>query len=324
MPAPRIRRRAFSAAIATLPWGLAAAQGAYPGGPIRIVVPYPAGGATDVLARLIAAELQQAWNATVIVENKPGASGNIGAGQVVKAQPDGLTVLMGITALVQLPNLIKMPFDPLKDLSPVIEVARSQSMLTVPADSLAANVRQYVALAKANPRRYSYGSYGNGTSSHIQGELLKMQTGIDVVHVPYKGSAPLITDLLGGQLTSAFVDSASIAPHLKAGKVKALAVTGTQRNRLVPDVPTFMELGFKDFEPVGWFGMFMPAGTPPAVISKFSSEAARILKLPASRTRIEGLGLNPVGNTPQEFARTVRGDAALYARIIKATNVRME
>lgn len=324
MHTSRISRRAFSAAIAALPWGVSVAQGTYPSGPIRIVVPYPAGGATDVLARMIAAELQTAWNATVIVENKPGASGNIGGTQVAKAQPDGLTVLMGITALVQLPNLVKMPFDPLKDLAPVTEVARSQSMLMVPADSLAGNLRQFVALARANPRRYSYGSYGNGTSSHIQGELLKLQAGIDVVHVPYKGSAPLITDLLGGQLTGAFVDSASIAPHLKGGKVKALAVTGTQRNRLLPDVPTFAELGFKDFEPVGWFGMFMPAATPTPLIARFSTEAARILRLPASRARIEGLGLNPVGNTPQEFARTVRGDAALYARIIKATNVRME
>lgn len=324
MHASRFSRRTFAAALATLPWGLASAQSAYPSGPIRIVVPYPAGGATDVLARLIAQDVQQAWGGSVIVENKPGASGNIGASQVVKAPADGHTVLMSITALVQLPSLMKMPFDPMKDLVPVIEVARSQSMLVVPADSLAGNLRQFVALAKANPRKYSHGSYGNGTSSHIQGELLKMQAGIDTVHVPYKGSAPLITDLLGGQLTAAFVDSASIAPHLKGGKVKVLAVTGTKRNRLLPDVPTFAELGYKDFEPVGWFGMFMPAGTPAAVVNKFAAQAARTLRQPQAQARIEGLGLAPVGNTPQEFARTVRGDAALYARIIQATNIRID
>ena len=319
----RNKRRALLAGIAALPWGLAGAQPA-PSGPIRIVVPYPAGGATDALARLIAQDLQAAWGTSVVVENKPGASGNIGAQQVVRAPADRLTVLMSITALIQLPSLTKMPFDPLKDLVPVIEVARSQSMLIVPADSLASSLRQFIALAKTNPRRYSNGSFGTGTSSHIQGELLKMQAGIDIVHVPYKGSAPLITDLLGGQVTSAFVDSASIAPYLKTGKLRVLGVTGTKRNRLVPEVPTMAEQGFKDFEPVGWFGMFMPAGTPAPVVNKFSAEVARILRQPQAQAKVEGLGLMPVGNTPQEFARTVRSDHGLYARIIKAANIRMD
>lgn len=320
-------RRAFVvAAAAALPLGfaVAAAPVAYPSGPIRIVVPYPAGGATDVLARLVAQDLQTAWNTTVIVENKPGASGNIGGLQVVKSPADGHTVMMGITALAQLPAMMKMPFDPQKDLVPVIEVARSQSLFVIPADSLAADLRQFIALAKANPNRYSYGSYGNGTSSHIQGELLKMQAGLDIVHVPYKGSAPLITDLLGGQVTSAFLDAASIAPHLKSGKLKVLAVTGDKRSRLVPGVATMAELGFKDFEPMGWFGMFMPAGTPAPVVSKLAAEAARILRQPQAHARVEGLGLMPVGNTPQEFARTVRSDSALYGRIIKAANIRIE
>ena len=316
-------RRTLLAGIAALPWGLAGAQPAL-GGPIRIVVPYPAGGATDALARLIAQDLQVAWSTSVIVENKPGASGNIGAQQVTRAQPDGLTVLMGITALIQLPSLTKMPFDPLKDLVPVIEVARSQSMLVVPSDSLASNLRQFIALAKTNPRRYSNGSYGAGTSSHIQGELLKLQAGIDIVHVPYKGSAQLITDLLGGQVTSAFVDSASIAPHLKGGKLRVLAVTGTTRSRLVPEVPTLGEQGFKDFEPLGWFGMFMPAGTPAPVVNRFATEVGRILRQPQAQAKVEGLGLMRVGNTPQEFARTVRSDHGLYARIIKAANIRID
>ncbi|HSV36065.1 MAG TPA: tripartite tricarboxylate transporter substrate binding protein [Ramlibacter sp.] len=318
-------RRTFVAAAAALPFGFAAAQASYPSGPIRIVVPYPAGGATDTLARLIAQEVQTAWGGSVIVENKPGASGNIGGQLVAKAPPDGHTVLMGITALAQLPAMMaKMPFDPLKDLVPVIEVARSNSFLVVPADSLAANFRQFVAITKASPRRYSYGSYGNGTSAHIQGELLKMQAGLDIQHIPYKGSAPLIVDLIGGQVTAGFVDAATLAPHLKTGKVRVLAATGSQRSRLLPEVPTFAELGFKDFESYGWFGMFMPAGTPPAVVMKFSDEAARILKQPQHKARVEGLGLTPVGNKPQEFARTVRGDSALYAKIIKAAHITMD
>jgi len=318
-------RRTFVAAAAALPFGFASAQASYPSGPIRIVVPYPAGGATDVLARLIAQDVQTAWGGSVIVDNRPGASGTIGGQLVTKAPADGHTVLMGITALVQLPAMMaKMPFDPLKDLVPVIEVARSNSFLVVPADSLASNFRQFVALTKASPRRYSYGSYGNGTSAHIQGELLKMQAGLDIQHIPYKGAAPLIVDLLGGQVTAGFVDAATLAPHLKTGKLRVLAATGAQRSRLLPDVPTFAELGFKDFEPYGWFGMFMPAGTPPAVVAKFSDETARILKLPQHKARIEALGLTPVGNKPQEFARTVKGDSALYAKIIKAAHITIE
>lgn len=325
MDSPKTSRRTFVAAAAALPFGFAAAQAKYPSGPIRIVVPYPAGGATDTLARLIAQEVQTAWGGSVIVENKPGASGNIGGLLVAKAPPDGHTVLMGITALAQLPAMMaKMPFDPLKDLVPVIEVARSNSFLVVPADSLAANFRQFIAITKASPHRYSYGSYGNGTSAHIQGELLKMQAGLDIVHVPYKGSAPLIVDLLGGQVTAGFVDAATLAPYLKTGKLRVLAATGSQRSRLLPDVPTFAELGFKDFESYGWFGMFMPAGTPLAVVTKFSDEAARVLKQPQHKARVEALGLTPVGNKPQEFARTVRGDSALYAKIIKAANIRIE
>jgi tripartite-type tricarboxylate transporter receptor subunit TctC len=325
MSSHKTSRRAFVAAAAALPFGFAAAQAKYPSAPIHIVVPYPAGGATDTLARLIAHDMEIAWGGNVIVENKPGASGNIGGQFVAKAPPDGYTVLMGITALVQLPAMMaKMPFNPLKDLIPLIEVARSNSFLVVPSDFLAANFRQFVAIAKASPQRYSYGSYGNGTSAHIQGELLKMQAGLDIVHVPYKGSAPLIADLLGGQITAGFVDAATLSPHLKSARLRVLAATGAQRSRLLPDVPTFAELGFKDFEPYGWFGMFMPAGTPSAVVTKFSDEAARILKQPQNKARIEALGLSPVGNTPQEFARTVRGDSALYARIIKAANITIE
>lgn len=325
MSSHKTSRRAFVAAAAALPFAIAAAQPAYPSGPIRIVVPYPAGGATDTLARLIAQEVQTAWGGSVIVDNRPGASGTIGGQLVAKAPPDGHTVLMGITALVQLPAMMsKMPFNPMKDLVPVIEVARSNSFLVVPAESLAANFRQFVAITKANPRRYSYGSYGNGTSAHIQGELLKMQAGLDILHVPYKGAAPLVVDLLGGQVTAGFVDAATLAPYLKTGKLRAIAATGAQRSRLLPEVPTFSELGFKDFEPYGWFGMFMPAGTSPAVVTKFSDEAARVLKAPQHKAKVEALGLTPVGNKPQEFARTVTDDAVLYARIIKAARISIE
>jgi tripartite-type tricarboxylate transporter receptor subunit TctC len=304
----------------------AAAQGTnYPNQTIKIVVPYPAGGATDSLARMIAAKLHEAWGQTVIVDNKPGASGTIGNAAVAKAAPDGYTVLLGITAIVQAPPLMpNLPYDVLKDLQPVTEVARASSVFAVPTESPAGNLKEFIALVKANPSKYNFGSYGAGTSSHIQGALLNLQAGLDMTHVPYKGAAPLVNDLLGGQLTAAFVDSATASPHLKSGKFKVLAVTGANRNKLLPDVPTFQELGYHSFEPYGWFGLFMPAGVPADVLKKFSAEVMRVLRTPDVVARIEALGLTPVGNTPEEFARTVKNDAALYARIIKDTKITLQ
>lgn len=325
-PAFLLNRRHLLGAAAALAAGPVLAQAAYPSKPVRIVVPYPAGGATDTLARLVAAGLQAAWGQQVTVENKPGASGLIGGDLVAKSPPDGSTVLMGITAIIQLPAMKpKLPFDPIKDLIPLTEVARSNSFLTVPASLPVQNLKEFVAHVKAHPKTTTFGSYGNGTSAHIQGSLLNMQAGLDMVHVPYKGSAPLITDAIGGQVTAAFIDAASLAPHLKGGKLKVLAVTGSQRNKqLAPDTPTMLELGFKDFEPYGWFGMFMPAGTPADIVNKFATEAARVLRAPENTQRIEGLGLAPVGNTPQQFAKTVRDDAALYERIIRAADIRID
>ncbi|HEU0199815.1 MAG TPA: tripartite tricarboxylate transporter substrate binding protein [Burkholderiaceae bacterium] len=305
--------------------GAAAQSTSYPHQMIKIVVPYPAGGATDSLARMIATKLHEAWGQSVIVDNKPGASGTIGNAAVAKAAPDGYTVLLGITAIVQAPPLMpNLPYDVLKDLQPVTEVARASSVFAVPTDSPAANLKDFVALVKANPSKYNFGSYGAGTSSHIQGALLNLQAGLDMAHVPYKGAAPLVNDLLGGQLTAAFVDSATASPHLKSGKFKVLAVTGANRNKLLPDVPTFQELGYHSFEPYGWFGLFMPAGVPADVLKKFSAEAMRVLGMPDVVARIEAMGLTPVGNTPEEFARTVKNDAALYAKIIKDTKITLQ
>ena len=295
---------------------------AYPSQPIKLVVPYPAGGATDTLARAIGQKLQEAWSQTVIVENKVGAGGTIGNAFVAKAPADGHTVLIAITALIQQPPLMdKLPYDPLKDLAPVTMIARSPSMLAVPLTSPVHNLKDFVALVKANPGKYNFGSYGAGTSSHIQGSLLNMQAGIDLVHVPFQGAAPLVTNLVGGQLFSAFVDSASARPHLKS--MRPLAVTGTQRMPGLPDVPTFQELGYKSFEPYGWFGMLLPAATPAPVVQKLSDEVNRILKLPEITARIEALGLWPAGNKPAEFAKIMRDDAAIYARIIKDANIRL-
>jgi tripartite-type tricarboxylate transporter receptor subunit TctC len=326
---PQISRRQVLGGLAATGLGLGAPQtfaqgpGNYPNQVIRIVVPYPAGGATDTLARMMASHLQTAWNQTVIVENKPGASGAIGNDMVAKAAPDGYTVLMAITAIVQIPPLMpNLPYDVMKDLQPLAQVANTNSILVVPKAAPFKDLKDFVTQVKAAPGKYNFGSYGVGTSSHIQGSLLNMQAKLDLVHVPYKGAAPLLQDLRGNQLSSAFIDMATARPHLDAMKV--LAATGSKRNPTLPDVPTFAELGYQSFEPIGWFGLFMPAKVPAAIAAKFAEESNRILRLPEVVQRIEGLGMMAGGMPTAEFAKVVRDDAAVYAKIIKDANIRLE
>ncbi len=304
---------------------MAQTAGSYPSQPIRIIVPYPAGGATDTLARMIGAKLSENWKQPVIIENKPGASGNLGNDAVAKAPGDGYTVLMAITALIQAPSLYrKLPYDPIRDLTPVSEVARTPSIFAVPAASPAKTMRDFIIMAKSNPNRYNYGSYGNGTSSHIQGSLLNLQAGLDLTHIPYKGAAPLVNDLLGGQLASAFVDAATARPHLTTGKFRVLAVTGAQRMKSLPDAPTFTELGYHSYGLYGWFGLFMPSATPKPVVNKFSNEVGKILRSPEVSAKIADLGLTVVGNKPEEFARSVKSDAEVYAKIIKQAGITLD
>jgi tripartite-type tricarboxylate transporter receptor subunit TctC len=318
------RRAVLTAAAlaATLGAGPALAQSSFPGSqPIKLIVPYPAGGATDILARMMAQKLGEAWSANILVENKPGAGGTIGNNFVAKAAPDGNTVLLAITAIIQQPSLMTLPYDPLKDFAPITQVAKSPSMFAVPLNSPASTLKDFVAQVKASPGKFNFGSYGAGTSSHIQGSLLNMQAGLDMVHVPFQGAAPLVTNMIGGQLTSAFIDSASARAHLKS--LKPLAVTGTQRMPALPDVPTFKELGYHSFDPIGWFAMFLPANTPAAIVSKYNEEANRILRQPDVIAKIEGLGLWVGGGKPEELAQIVKDDAAVYARIIKDADIKL-
>ena len=322
--APMNRRHFTTAALALLaaPAAPAFAQSPYPSQNIKFVVPYPAGGATDTLGRTVAQKLQEAWGQNVIVENRAGAAGTIGNNVVAKAAPDGYTVLIAITAIIQQPSLMeKLPYDPLRDFTPVTMIARSPSMLAVPLSSPAKTLKDFVAMVKAQPAKHSFGSYGAGTSSHIQGALLNQQAGLDLVHVPFQGAAPLVTNLVGGQLSAAFVDSASARPQL--ANMRPLAVTGTSRMPGLPDVPSFVELGYHSYEPYGWFGVFLPAGVPPAITNKLADEVERILRLPDVTARIEGLGLQVGGGKPEEFQKTVRSELALYAKIIKDAGIRL-
>lgn len=321
---PRRTLLATLAAIACMATPLAAQAQAWPNKPVKIVVPYPPGGATDILGRLIAVKLQEAWGQTVTVENKPGASGVVGNDFVAKAPADGYTVLLGITAIIQSAPLMKLPYDPYKDFAPVSLLSTSTSLLVVKADLPVKTLDEYIALIRSQPGKHGYGSYGNGTSAHIQGENFKFHTKTDLAHVPYKGAAPMMNDLLGGQLSMAFVDAGTGRSFVGAGKVRALGVTGTERLKMAPDAPVFGDLGMKGFEPKGWFGFFLPAATPPAIVAKLSADIQKAVRLPDITARIEDLGQTPVGSTPEAFAAVIKNDGPLYAKLIKDLNIRLD
>ena len=315
------RRLALStlSSLALLGTSTAWAQTPYPNQPIKFVVPYPAGGATDALARMVAQKMQESWQQTVVVENKPGAGGTIGNNQVAKAPADGYTVLFSIVALVQQMTLMKLPYDPIKDFAPISRVAISPSVLAASPTLPVNNLAEFTSLVKANPGKHSIGSYGPGTSSHLQGALLNLQAGLDLTHVPYQGGAPLVTAMMGGQLSSAFLDAGSSKQHLP--KFKLLGVTGTERLSWLPNVPTLKELGLNSYEPMGWFGLILPAATPKPVVDKFSAETQRILRLPDVRERIEAMGLIPGGESIENFTRVIKSDADVYARIIRDAKI---
>ena len=308
---------AFSTSLqaqTTAPW---------PTRPISLVVTYPPGGGADAMARLIAPKLGEALGQNVIVENKPGAGGTIGNNIVAKAPADGHTVLVGITAIIQQPPLMaNLPYDVFRDFAPITRIAISPSLFAVPPSTPVNTLKEFVTLVKSNPGKYNYGTYGAGTSSHIQGALLNMQAGLDMVQIPFSGAAPLVNNMVGGQLTSAFIDMGSGRAHLKSFKV--LAVTGTRRLPGLPDVPTFAEQGFHSFDPYGWFAFFLPAATPAAVVNKLSDEVNRILALPDVTARIENMGLWVGGSKPADFAQTIKSDYSIYEKIIRDANIKPE
>ncbi|MFN5510227.1 MAG: Bug family tripartite tricarboxylate transporter substrate binding protein [Burkholderiales bacterium] len=332
MPAQPIRRRLVQGALAaTATSGLAAATlaqaqtpaSAYPGRPVKLVVPFPAGGATDLTARLLAGKLAEAWGQPVLVENRPGASGMIGGEQVARATPDGLTLLVTITTHIQNPALFaKIPYDALKDFEPISQICLSYLVLAVKPEFPARDVREFSALVKANPGKYTFGSFGTGSSSHIVGERFARNQGLDMAHVPYKGAAPLVTDLIGGQVSSSWIDVSTATQHLAAGRLKPLVVTGGKRAPMLPNVPTMGESGFSGYEPLGWVGMFAPAGTPKALIEKISRDVMRVVKMPDVAARLNEQTLVPVGDSPESFANTLRTDMALWGKIVAEAGIK--
>ena len=329
------RRRAvallLSASLAALASQSVLAADPYPAKPIRLVVPFAAGGTTDILARAVAAELARlpGWN--VVVDNKPGAGGNLGADLVAKAAPDGYTLLMGTVGTHGINQSLygKLPFDPIKDFAPITEVAAVPNVLVLnPAfaqQNKIDSVKDLIAYARANPGKINMASSGNGTSIHLAGELFKTQTRTFMVHFPYKGSGPALTDLAGGTVQVMFDNLPSSMALIKSGKLKALAVTSARPSPALPGVPTIAQAaGLPQYEASSWFGMLAPAGTPPDVIHRIQQEVAKALNAPAVRERLQAQGAEPVGNTPEQFAAFIRAETAKWAKVVKDSGAKVD
>ena len=301
-----------------------ATHAVWPDKPLQIIVAYPPGGLTDALARTIAKPLSERLKQPVLVQNVAGGGGNIGAARAAKSAPDGYTLYLGNNATVGLNTLVykSLPFDPLTELAPVMLVVESQSILVVHPGVAAQNVGELIALAKSKPDQINYGSTGSGGISHLAGEMFKGATGARMTHVPYKGTAPALTDLLGGQIQMMFNDTG--APHVKSGKLRALAVTGAKRWPLLPEVPTLTEAGIAGFEKYNWFGMLVPAGTPADIIAQLNRELVAIMRDPALQKWLEGQGAEAVTGTPEEFAAFIRRDLAKWAKVVKDTGITPE
>jgi tripartite-type tricarboxylate transporter receptor subunit TctC len=320
-------RIAMLSIVALLASTTAIAQpAAYPTKPIRIVVAYTPAGATDILARTIGQKLTEAWGQAVIIDNRPGANGNIGTEYAAKATPDGYTLLMVTAGTHGInPGLYrKLGFDAVKDFAPVSLVAMVPNVFVVNNAVPTKDLKEFIAYAKANQGKLNYGSPGNGSTAHLSMELFKSMTGIQMVHVPYKGSAGVLADLIGGQIVVTMDNMPPYVPQVKAGKIRALAVSPARRSPALPDVPTVAEAGVPGYDSGAWFGLVAPANTPKDLVDKLSREIARILKLPDVSARLADLGAEAVGSTPEQFFAHIKAEIAKWAKVIRDANVELQ
>lgn len=318
--------RLVAALVVTSLTTIAAAQD-YPGNkPIKLVVPFPAGGGTDIFARVIGNKLAETLKWVVVVDNKPGAGGNIGIDAVAKSPPDGYTIGLGQTSNLAInPSLYaKLPYDPLKDLVPIVLVADAPLVLVVPANSPFKTVADVVAAAKKKPGDVTFGSPGNGTVAHLTGELFQMAAGVKFQHIPYKGSAQALTDLMGGQVQAYMSSIPTALSHIKGGKLRALAVTSPKRVPSLPDVPTIAEAGYKGFDANTWFGLVAPAGTPAPIVTKINAEVNRILKMPDVKEKFAAEGGGPIGGSSQEFAALLKSDYVKWGKVVKDSGAKLD
>ena len=304
----------------------ASAQG-YPGKPIRFVVPYPPGGSVDIAARGVGQKLTEAWGQAVVIDNRAGAGGNIGADFVAKSPADGYTLLMGAVATHAInPTLYgKLPYDPVKDFTPVALVVQVPNILVLNPAVPAKSVRELIELARARPGSLNFASGSTGSTGHLAGELFNTMAGVKMVHIPYKGAAPATADLLSGQVQLMFDNLANALPNVKAGRLRALAVTTLARSPAVPDLPTIAESGLPGFDLTTWFGVMVPAGTPPDIVVRLNAEIVRALNAKDMRERLRQMGAEPpVNNTPENFTAFIRAEAAKYAKVVKDSGAKVE
>jgi tripartite-type tricarboxylate transporter receptor subunit TctC len=300
-----------------------AQSGTYPTKPVRLIVPSPPGDGSDLMARAIGERLSQTLGQPVVVDNRPGAGGRVGTEAAAKSAPDGYTLIMGNAGSHGINSALyrDLTYDIERDFVAVTEVMRAPNVLVVNSALPAKNVTEFIALLKASPGKYSYGSGGNGSSAHFTAELFKSMAGVDIAHIPYKGATPALTDVIAGQVVMFMGNLPPAMGHIKSGRVRALAVTTAQRSPLVPDVPTIAESGLPGFETVAWFGIFAPAGTPRDIVVRIRDEVAKIVQQPEIRERIATLGGEPVGNTPEAFATIVKSDIAKWKQVAKTANI---
>jgi tripartite-type tricarboxylate transporter receptor subunit TctC len=297
----------------------------YPVKPVRMVVPFPPGGPTDVVARLVAPKMGEALGQQVIVDNRGGAGGTIGTEQVAKSAPDGYTLVMGTIGGLAVAKSLnpKLGYDTLRDLAPITQSVTVTSILVTHPSVPAKTVRELLALAKSSGKKLNYASSGNGTITHLAGELLKLMAKVDITHVPYKGGAPALVALVSGEVDLSYENSLIITPHIKSGKVRGLAVTGAKRSALLPELPTIGET-LKGYSASGWYGLLAPAGTPKPVIARLHTEAVKALRSPDVVEKLSGQGAEPVASSPEEFAAFIRSETEKWANLVKAANMRTD
>ena len=313
-------------AAAALAWGTAAQAQSYPVKPIRLVVPFTPGGVTDTSGRLIAEQLSKRLGQQVIVDNKPGASGNIGTQMVAAAEPDGHTLLLGFdgTMVINPHVFAKVGFDTVKDFAPIGKIGDAVLILVAHPGFAAKSLKDVIALSKTQPGGLSYGTSGTGGTPHIAGELLKLRTGANLTHIPYKGGGQAMTDVLGGNIPLVYTAIAGAIPHVKSGKLHAVAVSSAKRASSLPDVPTFIENGLPDFEINSWVALLAPAKTPRAIIDKLNTELNAVLNDPEVREKLSGMGITATPGTPDKFGEEMRRDLARYGQVVKAANIKAE
>jgi len=313
----------FALLLAALFPASAGAADSYPVKPVRVLAPFPAGSGVDIVARLIGNPLSQAWGQTVVVDNRPGANGTIACELTARAAPDGYTLLLGNTStLAMAPGLYpRIAYDPVKSFAPITMIATSANVLVLHPSVPATSIQALIALARARPGQLNYGSAGTGNSTHLAGELFKSMAGVNLVHVPYKGSPQLLTDLLSGQIQLSFLSLIASLPHIKQGKLRALGVTSLQRAAQLPELPTISEAGLKGYEITVWQGIVAPAGTPQAIVARLNREITGILRTPETRERLAAQGLEPASDTPAQFGAHIAAEVAKWSKVIRQAGI---